>query len=181
MSIVEVLGDSHLERIGRVFEFPKNFTVVARGGAHLNLWLENKPIIRCHDVCMIFMGGNNLKAKPRDALGYKEEIKNVPGQLVQLQNFCNFHNVKLIICQVLKRRTSLDASFDVIRTFNNRLGKNKFKPHHRKFEMPEEFIADGDHMTKNINKKLGQKQVEMAETAPVARQDLADVTLQNFH
>ena len=181
MSSVVVLGDSHLDRISRVFEFPNNFTIVARGGAHLNLWLENKAIIRCHDVCMTVLGGNNLTANPRDALGYKEEIKNVLGQLVQLRNFCKFHNVKLIICQVLNRRVSMDSAFDVIKTFNNRLGENKLKPHYRKLEMSEEFIDDGVHMTNMMYKKLGKKLVEIAETAPVARPDLADVTLQNFH
>ena len=166
MSSVVVLGDSYLDRISRVFEFPNNFTIVARGGAHLNLWLENEAIIRCHDVCMTFLGGNNLTANPRDALGYKEQIKNVLGQLVQLRNFCNFHHVKLIICQVLNCRVSMDSAFDVIKTFNN---------------MSEEFIDDGVHMTNNMYKQLGKKLVEIAETAPVARPDLADVTLQNFH
>ena len=46
--------------------------------------------------------------------------------------------------------------------------------------MPEEFIEDGVHMTNNMY-KLGQKLLEMVETAPVARPHLADVTLQNFH
>ena len=64
----------------------------------------------------------------------------MPRQPIKLQKLCNFHNLRLITRRVLNHRTFIDASFDVIRTLNNRLITNNFKPHHRKFQLPEKFI-----------------------------------------
>ena len=72
MSAVVVLGNSHLERISRNFEFLNNFTFIARSGPHLSMWLEKKSLIRCHNVRVgpSFIEGTNLTAKPQDVLGY---------------------------------------------------------------------------------------------------------------
>ena len=181
MSKVIVIGDSHLRRMEDVFVFPPNFTILAQGGAHVRVRTERKEEIKKHDICKVMLGGKNLLPKPGDPIAYKEEIKNVLGQLTQLRNFCNQHSIRLLIWQVINRVASVDAGFDVIRALNNRLADNKLKLRFRTFSYIEDFISDGVHMKEWWYQEASIDLVKNYDTARVARPDLVKFDLQNVN
>ena len=181
MAHVLLIGDSHLKRIADVFQFPSNFTIEARGGAHLCFWLELKEAIKEHEVWMVMLGGNNLIAKPNDPIQYKEEMKMVIGQLTRLRNFCNGNSVKRIIWQVINLISSCKEPFDIIRALNNRLAENKLKLHFRTSSYEEDFLPDNVHMKDWWYVNAGFDLANMCSSAPETRPDLVDITLPNFN
>ena len=162
----------------RAFQFPDKFLDRGSSGSILSAWTNIKDDISAADVLVVVSGGNSLCPRPSDPLHYKETIRSVIGQFTQLRNYCNMSGTRLLIMEIINRESSMRQPLDPINVINSRLETNKLRMHFRRLNFQSVLARDNVHLTNTCYILLAEQIVEVANTAPEARPDLVDKTLQ---